>query len=745
MIALVLALLAGAVWPVIATLWFVFASILVGHRILAFLKITEQDSSFLMKFLTGAGLYASLVSLSAHVPINYPVFYGIGLLLPVLFDQKLARDYLIQFKNWILGNNEDPYRFNLLDCLLTTLALIYFVVALMPEVGHDALAMHLFIPVHMAAQHQWGFDASIYVWAVMPLLGDWIYSICYMLGGETAVRLINVCFILLLTGLIKEFVLWLDGDETTVRWTNLIFLSTPLTFAVGSSLFIESIWTAYIIAGAIIVFRFWEDPEPLKSRILLAGLLLGFALATKAVTLLIIPGIFLILLYRWKYWCQLTWITTVGSGLFLFALPGSIPYLTALVKTGNPVFPFFNQIFKSEYFAIKNFDNASIFGKGLHWDFLYRVVFHTGEFLESYVGGSGFQWLLLFIPALGALVITKNKKALALFMVAALSLYLSFRSVSYIRYTFPEWLMLTTMAGCLIFSPMMRKTRLHNYFISAGCMTVVLNVVFLNSAAFYGDFQIKSLLSHTHRQTYLSERSPVRSAVKLVNEINMSRSPVAIFAAPYVAGLTSDALHCSWYNSRFQGLITNAQTEESIITALKNEGVDYMILDSSWKDPQVIKQIQKVTDVIAEIDEISVRRLSEKYQFTHELLQSSEFNKIEGWTLHENADFDDAERLVSVDVQSPVYQVIPVKPNKRYQNMITARSDAHHGQARMQINWLDTQGRFIDTDLRPIQCSESWNSYSMRVNSPPNAYSAIVYCTGHSNKKIQFKKNSFKE
>ena len=37
--------------------------------------------------------------------------------------------------------------------------------------------------------------SATYVWAVMPMLGDWLFSVGYMLGGETAARLINVGFI----------------------------------------------------------------------------------------------------------------------------------------------------------------------------------------------------------------------------------------------------------------------------------------------------------------------------------------------------------------------------------------------------------------------------------------------------------------------------------------------------------------------------------------------------------------------
>ena len=43
----------------------------------------------------------------------------------------------------------------------------------------------------MAAQARWSFDFHSYLWAVVPMGADWLYTTASLLGGEAAARLSN--------------------------------------------------------------------------------------------------------------------------------------------------------------------------------------------------------------------------------------------------------------------------------------------------------------------------------------------------------------------------------------------------------------------------------------------------------------------------------------------------------------------------------------------------------------------------
>jgi len=216
-----LAVVAGATWPLLVTLWFAGASSLLGHWLLERLEI--KSDNLLNSFLVGAGFYGTAVGLLAHYPVNYSGVYGAALALPLVLGWRAVLD---KRKSLFIGatkTNQDKLGVNWLDVSIGVIALVYVVVALMPEVGFDSLVTHLFIPAHLAQRHQWGFDASTYVWAVTPMLGDWIFSVGYLLAGETAVRLINVGFIFILGGLLCNMTMWAGGTVLGARWAVLIF------------------------------------------------------------------------------------------------------------------------------------------------------------------------------------------------------------------------------------------------------------------------------------------------------------------------------------------------------------------------------------------------------------------------------------------------------------------------------------------------------------------------------------------
>ena len=155
-------------------------------------------------FLLGIGFLGTIVGLIATTKYNYPGIYGLLLMIPIICQRK----YLISLT---LGLNyliKERYKFNLTNLIIQSLLVIYFLYSLMPEIGHDALATHLFIPSNVSLQHQWGFDPELYVFAVTPMLGAWIYTLSYMLAGEVSSKIITFLFICILAYYAKRLAQW---------------------------------------------------------------------------------------------------------------------------------------------------------------------------------------------------------------------------------------------------------------------------------------------------------------------------------------------------------------------------------------------------------------------------------------------------------------------------------------------------------------------------------------------------------
>lgn len=751
-VAVVLALLSGALGPLLVALWFAGASALLGRAILAGLRINTEADNWLTSFLVGAGAYGTAVGLLAHFPVNYPGVYGVALALPFILSWRWVGEQCSMVRALVVQKISVPFRVNWLDVAIAVVALVHFVVALIPELGYDATAMHLFISSHLAQHHQWGFDAGTYVWAVMPMLGDWIFSIGYMLAGETAARLINVGFIFTLALLVRGLVLWARGTGASARWAVLLFLSTPLTFTESSSLFIESAWASFVVGGLLAILSACSSSGKPRLELPLAGLLLGCALATKAVTLTILPVLLLLLIWRHRSWSKTVSLPFLALGLVLFFVMGAIPYLTAWKLTGNPVFPFFNHIFKSPYYLISKATFGSVFNQGLKWDVLYQVTFHSDKYLEGRPGASGFQWLLLFLPASIFLITAGHRRAIALILVGVLSIAIAFQSTSYLRYVFPAFAILAAAIGLALEKMSSRFVIVKNWGHLVALVTVGLNLLFLNTGGFYGDFALESAVDATSRENYREKQLPIHSAVELVNRLNTARTPVAVFAHPRAAGLSGDALYPNWYNFAFQKKISSIKVEQDLVDILLTRGVDFIILDSAWNGVNcctegIEKQaiVEKATEKIAEFGSLSVRKLKPDYLFKTELLSNPDFRSTEGWVLAPEVKYDSATGVVLASVSSSLFQVAPVFPGRRYLNTVVARCAEEPTSGRVQINWLDTKGVFVRADIKTFDCSPAWAEQAMTVIAPPNAVNAVVYVVGHSAIPLEFKSNSLRQ
>src|SRR5205085_10262111 len=140
-----------------------------------------------------------------------------------------------------------------------------------------------------------------------------------------------------------------------------IYAATPVVQLTTGALFTDNLWTAFLLCAAIAILEWSRHPEPGYPA--LAGLFLGAALATKLVAL----G-FVLACLVWIFTMCFSAAAPVRrqrlSGalraVVLLAIIAAPPYLTAYIKTGNPVFPFLNGIFRSPYFdATKSYENVS--------------------------------------------------------------------------------------------------------------------------------------------------------------------------------------------------------------------------------------------------------------------------------------------------------------------------------------------------------------------------------------------------
>ncbi len=296
----------------VVVLWIAFSSWVLG-RVLV--RVVARDISVAsippLDLLLGLGIYATFVGLLAHFKVNYTVTYVMLLTVPLLLARHTSAACFLQIRDGLKKLSVLPLSNRGAQISIWYLAFIYLATAAIPEIGHDALAMHMMVPAYIQNNHLWSFDVTHYIMAVIPMNGAWLFSLAYVPSGEYGARLLNVALLALIVWLMN-YLAKLIGASRTGWLAVLMFLSMPLTFLVTGSLFVENVWTAFLLGAIASVIYYIRTNQ--AGWLKLSALLCGLAVASKLTALLMLPLLGVVVLM--EIWRTRNWRSQGGGALF---------------------------------------------------------------------------------------------------------------------------------------------------------------------------------------------------------------------------------------------------------------------------------------------------------------------------------------------------------------------------------------------------------------------------------------------
>jgi hypothetical protein len=317
------------------------------------------------------------------------IFIAITIILAIFFmwmATQVYRDLLTFIKN-------KPFYF-----ILIIIPLIWYALAsLAYPSSTDALYFHLGMPkIYALAGKLIYIPANLF--SASPQTSEMITTGFYALGLERGAQL----FIMLVVAILV-FSVWKRARDIGVSGTIAILILFTIPIFVGQ---VTGSKNDYLLWGLSFyaIFKFLQfDQKGNLKYLILSGIGVGMAAGTKAIGLALFGPLVLILLYNimlGKYRaCHILYFA------FLFVLFAAPWYAYSWIVTGNPVYPFFDNIFHSPYSSpLMNSFNRELAIKAVDRNLLnlvitpFRIIFDP----ETYDGRLGyglilFSGLILFV------------------------------------------------------------------------------------------------------------------------------------------------------------------------------------------------------------------------------------------------------------------------------------------------------------------------------------------------------------
>ncbi|MGE5329788.1 MAG: hypothetical protein ACM3KR_09810 [Deltaproteobacteria bacterium] len=362
----------------------------------------------------------------------------------------------------------------------------------LPDKTFDTLNYHIFV-------QQYNFSDSISdnflpggAGTFALPLGDRMFYVFRMILGYRAGTVLNTLVLVLIYLQIQSII----KNYAAFNKINISrYLTSLLPFAVISTEYILMNLSTYMTDLLFIPFLLellriilFVDSYN-KKYLCYFSLLFGFTIALKLTSITI--GAILLIIYL-TYLIKNKKIlnaNVVLVCLFIISAPSSIYLIYNYMSTGNPVFPYYNEFFKSPFYLLENFKDLRWGPKNLYeyLTWCVYVFFKPDKFSEisAYSGRLSLCFVLSVSAAFIFIIFNKKfkDKCFVLLLIAFISSIFAWEiTTGYIRYALFQEIMAGIILSILIANTINKK---NNLLKMAGCVISILFLLQISLAYYF--------------------------------------------------------------------------------------------------------------------------------------------------------------------------------------------------------------------------------------------------------------------
>lgn len=639
-----------------------------------------------------------------------------------------------------------------------------------PDFGFDTINYHITVQTSRFLNN---LSESLFpatVASYVSSLGDGLFYGFRLILGYRAGTLLNLAVIIILYFQVRHLLVRINtAAKATALVCVLALLAVTTDFSLLnlSTYMIDLLGVPFVIAATCMATgSAGYHRRHLKYIMLLSGI-------CTAIKLTLLPFmVILLLVYLMRTIKQLRFMDVLAAGPY-FLLPLSPYYLYAGISTGNPIFPFFNSIFKSPYARLDNFKDPR-WGPKSFWEALIWPIsgIVQPERVSEMAVNSG-RLGLGFVLSMGALWSWKRQRerpvntrlAAAILIGGVLSW--SFLT-GYMRYA----IHLEVISGLLVALWVIELKNDHSGRMSVA-FSIMLFIVLALQTCFGVVFIITKNRDWAWRPSLFTNSSLYVENLKLVGrDREGSRSPEYSHIETWVTyhangGLASLAKpRVPILNMNLGGWETGeiGRLREKLLQKLEGRTAYSVAFENDIK--QILADLATDGFILEKI--FPLRNLALNYQQRAVIIRtrykSGSAAKDEGANLLSDPSFEralaadnpwaipdpknqvvmdggscDGRIFVKASVETPITQKVPIQPDTVYHLSLFSRGDDSCGTCpiRLQMLWFKND-QVLSASLAVENSGLIWGKHDIYFVSPSSANAGVVFVNSHSGTPVGF-------
>ncbi|MEG3048659.1 MAG: hypothetical protein RR792_00530 [Thermomonas sp.] len=395
-------------------------------------RLADGVRSPAIALLVGLAMLAALVGWLLPFPIHRRWVY---LLLAALVIAWRARALATLLREGAMTMREGASRHPAWAILVIAAATIASLGLWLPSLNYDDNAVHLILQAQLLADGYYHLDVQSQSWAVAPWANNVLHAVAAMLAGHEARAVDAAIWVLVGIDGARRLASALGATPRVALAAAAVFAVQPFAGYFTTTMQVDGASAAILLQlAAVAVLPAAQRPGPLA-----IGAIGGLLLALKTINLLFASPLIVWLALSSAPGLRLQWTLRMLAILLPVAASS---YCYAMLVTGNPLFPFFNAVFRSPYYPLENMRDLKWMA-GVTWRAPWDLLFRSEVFGQYYAGASGIA-MLATLPAVVIAAVRKPAMrwlAVWVLLVAAAL----FMQMQYLRYLFPAYAMLAVL------------------------------------------------------------------------------------------------------------------------------------------------------------------------------------------------------------------------------------------------------------------------------------------------------------